>query len=124
VEKTLRKGSKPAQFTLTSSLATFLSKAEVSFRNVIESKQKRTKSKVLMDFVRSYFFTNETLGSLTLFSSKLDSPVIKTWERHFFKLSECLSHVLRESNFDKKKVVNCPEFHSSRSNFLQDLHFK
>jgi hypothetical protein len=33
-----------------------------------------------MDFVRSYFFTNEILGSWTLFSSKLDSPVIKTLE--------------------------------------------
>ena len=27
-------------------------------------------------------FTNETLGSWTLFSSKLDSPVIKTLETH------------------------------------------
>ena len=59
-----------------------------------------------MDFVRSYFFTNETLDSWTLFSSKLDSPAIKTLERHFFELSECLSNVLitGESNFDEKSV--------------------
>ena len=47
-----------------------------------------------MDFVKSYFFTNETLGSWTLFSLKLDSPVIKTLEIPFFTLSECLSNVL------------------------------
>ena len=46
-----------------------------------------------MDFVRSYFFTNETLGNWTL-------------ERHFFKLSECLSNVLTvvESEFDERNV--------------------
>ena len=64
-----------------------------------------------MGFVRSYFFTNETLGRWTLFSSKLDSPVIKTLETHFFTLSECVSNVLitGESNFDEK-MSNCPEF--------------
>ena len=30
----------------------------------------------------------------TLFSSKLDSSVIKTLETHFFTLSECVSNVL------------------------------
>ena len=64
-----------------------------------------------MDFVRSYFFTNETLDSWTLFSSKLDSPTIKTLETHFFTLSECVSNVLitGESNFDEK-MSNRPEF--------------
>ena len=39
------------------------------------------------------------------FSSKLDYPVIKTLERHFFTLSECLFNVLisGESNLDEKK---------------------
>ena len=48
-----------------------------------------------MDSVRSYFFTSETLGIWTLCSSKLDSPVIKTLETHFFT---------RKSNFDEKSV--------------------
>ena len=59
-----------------------------------------------MDFERSYFFKNETLGSWTLFSSKIDSPVIKTLETHFFTLSEYDTNVLitGESNFDEKSV--------------------
>ena len=65
-----------------------------------------------MNFVRSYFFTNETLGSWTLFSSRLDSPVIKTLETHFFTLSECVSNVLitGESNFDEKKCSTAQSF--------------
>ena len=61
-----------------------------------------------MDFVRSYFFTNETLGSWT----KLDSPVIKTLEIHFFTLSECVSNVLitGESNFDEKRCPTTQRF--------------
>ena len=43
-----------------------------------------------MDFLRSNFFKNESLISCPFLSSKLDSPVIKT----FFTLSECLSNVL------------------------------
>ena len=37
-------------------------------------------------------------------SSKLESPVIKTLERHFFTLSECLFNVLitGESNLDER----------------------
>ena len=59
-----------------------------------------------MDFVRSYYFTNETLVSWTLFSQRLDSTVIKTLETHFFTLSERVSNVLitGESNFDEKSV--------------------
>ena len=64
-----------------------------------------------MDFLRSSFFKNEPLISGAFISSKLDSPVIKTLERHFFTLSECLSSVLisGESNFDEKngqKMLN------------------
>ena len=47
-----------------------------------------------MDFVRSYFFTNETLGSWTLFSSRLDSLAIKTLERHSLNVKKCVSNVL------------------------------
>ena len=59
-----------------------------------------------MDFLRRYFFKNEPLISCPFLSSKLDSPVIKTLERHFFTLSECLSNVLitGESNFDERNV--------------------
>ena len=57
-----------------------------------------------MDLVRSYFFTNETLGSWTVFSSKLDSPVIKTLETHALNVKKCISNVLitGDSNFDVK----------------------
>ena len=59
-----------------------------------------------MDFVRNYFFMNETLGSWTLFSSKLDSPVIRTLETHSLNVKKCVSNVLitGESNFDKKSA--------------------
>ena len=60
-----------------------------------------------MDFERSYFFTNETLGSWTLFSSKLNSPVIiKNWRHTHAMLKKCVSNVLitGESNFDEKSV--------------------
>ena len=55
-----------------------------------------------MDFLRSYFFKNEPLISCPFLSSKLDSTVIKTLERHF--LSECLSNVLiiGESNLGER----------------------
>ena len=50
-----------------------------------------------MDFLRSNFFKNEP--QLPIFSSKLDSLVIKTLE-----LSECLSNVLitGESDLDER----------------------
>ena len=35
-----------------------------------------------MDFLRNYFFKNEPLISCSFISSKLDSTVIKTLERH------------------------------------------
>ena len=74
-----------------------------------------------MDFLRSYFFKNEPLISGTFlgqfFSSKLDSPVIKTLERHSLNVRKCLSNVLikGESNFDKKygqEMFNWSEVHS------------
>ena len=57
-----------------------------------------------MDFLRSYFVKNEPLISCPLLSSKLDSPVIKTLERHSLKLKNPLSNVLitEESNFDER----------------------
>ena len=61
-----------------------------------------------MNFKLKCRFTNETLGSWTLFSSKLDSPVTKTLEtnplNHFKK--KCVSNVwiTGESNFDEKSV--------------------
>ena len=57
-----------------------------------------------MDFLRSYFFKNEPLISCPFLSSKLDSPVIKTLERHSLNVKKCLSNVLitGESNLDKR----------------------
>ena len=57
-----------------------------------------------MDFVRSYFFTNEPLSNWTLFSSKLDSHYVPNL-------------ILM------KTVSNCPEIHSQRSKFLQNSYF-
>ena len=58
---------------------------------------------------------NETLGSWTLFSSKLDSLVIKTLETHFFTLSECAFNVLitGKSYFDEKNFI-CKELTSNK----------
>ena len=50
-----------------------------------------------MDFVRSYFITNETLGSCPFLSPKLDSPVIKTLKRHFFTLSELPASIVNKN---------------------------
>ena len=47
-----------------------------------------------MDFFRSYLFKNEPLISYPFLSSKLDSPVIKTLERHSLNVKKCLSNVL------------------------------
>ena len=50
----------------------------------------------------------------SLITTKLDCPVIKTLERHFFTLSECLSNVLittGESNFDERNVQLITEVH-------------
>ena len=57
-----------------------------------------------MHLLRSYFFKNEPLVSGLFLSSKLDSPVIKTLERHFFTLNGCLSNGLisEESNLDER----------------------
>ena len=70
-----------------------------------------------MDFLRSYFIKNEPLLSRPFLSSKLDSPIIKTLERHFFTLSECLSDVsiTGESDFDERNgqdMFNSSEVHS------------
>ena len=62
-----------------------------------------------MNFLRSYFFKNEPLISWTFLSSKLDSPEIKTLERHSLNVKKCLSNILitGESNFDEKS--HCEE---------------
>ena len=52
-----------------------------------------------MDFVISYFFTNDS--GWTLFSSKLDSPLIKTLERIRFSSNQNIGE--GESNFDDWK---------------------
>ena len=77
-----------------------------------------------MNFLKKYFVKNEPLISRTFLSSKLDSPVIKTLERQFFKLREYLSNVLiaGESNFDERngqEMFNWSEVHSYRNNFLK-----
>ena len=61
-----------------------------------------------MDFFRSYFFKNEPLFSCPFLSSKLDSPIIKTLERHSLNLKKFLSNVLitGESNIDEM-FKNC-----------------
>ena len=50
-----------------------------------------------MGFVRSYFITNEILGSCPFVSSKLESPVIKTLMRHFFTLSELPASIVNKN---------------------------
>ena len=72
-----------------------------------------------MDFERSYLFRNATLISCPLFSSKLDSPVIKTLERH-----ECLTNVLitGKSNFDERNL-QLVRVAFVKSNFLHKPYF-
>ena len=62
-----------------------------------------------MDFLRSNFFKNEPLISWPFLSSKLDSPVIKTLERHF-------SYIERVS-------LHCFDYRSDRktSNIIVDF---
>ena len=47
-----------------------------------------------MDFLRSHFFKNEPLISCPLLSSKLDSPIIKTLDRHSLNEKNLLSNIL------------------------------
>ena len=49
-----------------------------------------------MNFLRSHFFKNEPLISCSFLSSKLDSPLIKTLERH--------SNFLKNPYFSQKKM--------------------
>ena len=69
-------------------------------------------------FLKKLFLYQWTSDQLNIFStflsSKLDSLVIKTLERHSLNLKKCLSNalIMAESNFDEKKGFNCPEFHS------------
>ena len=64
-------------------------------------------------FLKSYFFKI----SWAFLSSELDSPVIKTLERHSLNVKKCLSNVLItwESNFDERngqEMFNWPDVHS------------
>ena len=52
-----------------------------------------------MDFLRNYFFKNEPLISCPFLSSKLDSPVIKTLEKHFLYINVLITG---ESNLDER----------------------
>ena len=69
-----------------------------------------------MDFVRSYFFSE--------CNSKLDFPVIKTLERHFFYIEwvslQCF-WLQEKSNFDER---NWSDLHSEWRNFLQNPYFR
>ena len=49
-------------------------------------------------FVRIYFLTNEPLPSWTLFSSKSDSPVMKSLERHSLNLKNVSPMVWLQEN--------------------------
>ena len=81
-----------------------------------------------MDFLRRYFLKNEPLISCPFLSSKLDSPVIKTLERHFFTLCKCLFDVLitGESNLNERNgqlirgsFLNFKEITTQRINNLE-----
>ena len=66
-----------------------------------------------MDFLRSYSFKDEPLIIWPFLSSKLDSPVIKTFKRHFFTPMFWLC--TGESNFDERigqEMFNWSEVHS------------
>ena len=55
-------------------------------------------------FLRSYFFKNEFLIKCPFLSSKLDSSIIKTLERHSLRAKKSFSNVLitGESNLDER----------------------
>ena len=79
-------------------------------------------------FVKVWIFSEVIFLRMNLWSVELDSPAIKTLERHFFTLSECLSNVLisRDSNFDEKngqEMFNWSEVHSWNNNFLKNPLF-
>ena len=62
--------------------------------------------------------------SSTFFSSKLDSPVIKTLERIRFSSDQNIGEV--ESNFDEKnveKMFNWSEVHSEKKYYLYNRDF-
>ena len=49
-----------------------------------------------------------------LFWEKLDSPAIKTLNRHLFNVKKSVSPIfwLRDNQISMKKVSTCPVFHS------------
>ena len=58
-----------------------------------------------MDFLIIYFFKNEFLIKCLFLSSKLDSSIIKTLERHSLRAKKSFSNVLitGESNLDESR---------------------
>ena len=81
-----------------------------------------------MDFLRSYFIRNEPLISWRFLwpfiSLKLDSPLIKTLERHSLDV-KCVSPMfwLLENLILMKEMFKWSEVHSYRNNFLKDPFF-
>ena len=80
-----------------------------------------------MYFLRCYFFKNEPLIICPFLSSKLDSPVIKTLERHFFYIEWVSLQYFdyRRLWFWWKKWATAQSFICKEvPNFLQNPNFK
>ena len=78
-----------------------------------------------MDFVRSYFLTNETMGGCPFSFIKIrfsyNQNIGETHFLHWVSVSPIFW--LQENLILMKEMGNCPEFHLWRSNFLQNLDF-
>ena len=80
-----------------------------------------------MDFLRIYFSKNEPLISWTILDHFFHHfwvvAVIKTLERHFFRLSECLSNVLIKAptQSDEINIQEMFNFINLTINLIQDL---
>jgi hypothetical protein len=71
-----------------------------------------------MDFLKSYFFKNKPLISCPFLSSKLDSPLIKTLERHSLNVKKVFW--LQDNLILRKEMDNWSVVHSWRNNFLKN----
>ena len=65
-----------------------------------------------MDFFRSYFFNDKPLISFPFLLSELDSPVIKTLERHSLNVKMIF--------FKKKMLIKFLEFGKTKTTYLVD----
>ena len=85
---------------------------------LVNSPNSSSKSEVTLKYgfflKRRCFFKNEFLISCPFLSTKLDSPVIKTLERHFFSHWVCVSPMLwfHENLIWMKEMGNWSEVHS------------